>query len=218
MKNRDINTEDLIRSLSRDVPRVPRGALGRRLALGMVAGALVTALLVAGVLGIRPDLHSAMHGFSFWMKWTYTASLGIGSVMAVLRLARPNPQSLRALWWLSVPVLLLAGIGIGELASTPSRAWLAMWLGASWKVCPWLVLTLAMPIFIGLLWSFRRMAPTRLREAGAVAGLAAGAWAATIYCLHCPEVSAIFVLTWYSLGILLAAGIGALLGPKLMRW
>jgi hypothetical protein len=93
-----------------------------------------------------------------------------------------------------------------------------MWLGASWKVCPWLVLTLAMPIFIGLLWSFRRMAPTRLREAGAVAGLAAGAWAATIYCLHCPEVSAIFVLTWYSLGILLAAGIGALLGPKLMRW
>ena len=218
MKNRDMNTDDLIRSLSRNVPPVPRGALGRRLALGMVAGALVTALLVAGVLGIRPDLHAAMHGFSFWMKWTYTVSLGIGSVMAVLRLARPNPQSLRGLWWLSVPVLLLAGIGIGELAYTPSRDWLAMWLGASWKVCPWLVLTLAMPIFIGLLWSFRRMAPTRLREAGAVAGLAAGAWAATIYCLHCPEVSAIFVLTWYSLGILLAAGIGALLGPKLMRW
>ena len=32
------------------------------------------------------------------------------------------------------------------------------------------------------------------------------------------EVSAIFVLTWYSLGILLAAGIGALLGPRLLRW
>lgn len=218
MKNRDMNTDDLIRSLSRDVPKVPRSALGRRIAVGMVAGALVTALLVAAGLGIRPDLHSAMHGFSFWMKWTYTASLGIGSIMAVLRLARPDPQSLRGLWWLGVPVLLLAGVSIGELVYTPSRAWLAMWLGASWKVCPWLVLTLAMPIFIGLLWSFRRMAPTRLREAGAVAGLAAGAWAATIYCLHCPEVSAIFVLTWYSLGILLAAGIGALLGPKLMRW
>lgn len=90
--------------------------------------------------------------------------------------------------------------------------------GASWKVCPWLVLTLAMPIFIGLLWSFRRLAPTRLREAGAAAGLAAGAWAATIYCLHCPEVSAIFVLTWYSLGILLAALAAAFLGPRLLRW
>ena len=50
------------------------------------------------------------------------------------------------------------------------------------------------------------------RSAGAAAGLSAGAFAATVYCLHCPEVSAIFVLTWYSFGILLAAGIGSLLG------
>ena len=52
----------------------------------------------------------------------------------------------------------------------------------------------------------------------AAAGLAAGAFAATVYCMHCPEVSAIFVLTWYSLGILLAASLGALLGPRLLRW
>jgi hypothetical protein len=93
-----------------------------------------------------------------------------------------------------------------------------MLLGKSWIFCPWLVLLLAAPIFVGLLWSFRRLAPTRLRAAGAVAGLAAGAWAATVYCLHCPEVSALFVLTWYSLGIALAAGVGALLGPRLLRW
>jgi hypothetical protein len=213
-----MKTDDLIRSLSRDVPRITRGALGRRIALGIVGGGIVTMLLVAGLLGIRTDLHAAMHGFSFWMKWAYTVSVGIGAVVAVTRLARPTGSSLRSLWWLLVPVLLLGGIGIGELADTPSSKWLAMWLGASWKVCPWLVLTLAMPIFIGLLWSFRRLAPSRLREAGAAAGLAAGAWAATIYCLHCPEVSAIFVLTWYSLGILLAAGAGALLGPRLLRW
>jgi hypothetical protein len=85
-------------------------------------------------------------------------------------------------------------------------------------ICPWLVLTLAVPIFVGLLWSFRELAPTRLRAAGAAAGLAGGAWAATIYCLHCPETSAIFVLTWYSLGIMFAAGTGAVLGPRLMRW
>jgi hypothetical protein len=213
-----MKTDDLIRSLSRDVPRVTRGALGRRIALGIIGGGIVTMLLVAGLLGLRPDLHRAMLGFSFWMKWAYTVSLGIGALVAVMRLARPTTASLRSLWWLIVPVLLLAGIGIGEMADTPSSDWLAMWLGASWKVCPWLVLTLAMPIFIGLLWSFRRLAPSRLREAGAAAGLAAGAWAATIYCLHCPEVSAIFVLTWYSLGILLAAGVGALLGPRLLRW
>ena len=109
-------------------------------------------------------------------------------------------------------------MGIGELARTPARDWLAMWLGQSWMVCPWLVLALALPIFGGLLWSFRALAPVRLRAAGATAGLSAGAWAATIYCLHCPEASAIFVLTWYSLGIVLACGLGALLGPRLLRW
>jgi hypothetical protein len=152
------------------------------------------------------------------MKWVYSASLGIAAVAATAQLARPTGRSLRVLWALAVPVLLLLGIGISELARTPKQDWLAMWLGESWKVCPWLVLTLALPIFAGLLWSFRALAPTRLRAAGATAGLAAGAWAATIYCLHCPEVSAIFVLTWYSLGILLAAGLGAVLGPRLLRW
>jgi hypothetical protein len=218
MGTKKMDTEQLIQSLSRDVPRVRPHAVGWRLAVGILAGAVVTAALMAGGLGINPQLHAALHGFSFWMKWTYTVSLGIAAITATARLARPTGRSLRPLWMLAAPVLLLIGIGIGELARTPARDWLAMWLGESWKICPWLVLTLSVPIFIGLLWSFRKLAPTRLRAAGATAGLAAGAWAATIYCLHCPEVSAIFVLTWYTLGILLAAGLGAVVGPRLMRW
>jgi len=213
-----MNTDDLIRSLATEVRPVRRYALGRRVALGIIGGAVVTLALVAAGLGFRPDLSLAMHGFSFWMKWTYTVSLGILAIAATIRLARPEAPPMRWLWLLAVPILLLAGIGLGELADTPTRDWLAMWLGQSWLVCPWLVLALSMPIFIGLLWSFRRLAPTRLRAAGAAAGLAAGAWAATLYCLHCPEVSAIFVLTWYSLGIGLAATLGALIGPYFLRW
>jgi hypothetical protein len=213
-----MNTDQLIHSLSADVPRVPRHALARRIGFGMAGGGIVALIVVMSLLGVRPDLRIAMHGFAFWMKWTYTISLGAGAVYAVSRLARPLSGSLRGLWLLAAPVLVLAGIGVGELSRTPSQDWLAMWLGTSWRVCPWLVLTLSAPIFVGLLWSFRKLAPTRLRAAGAAAGLAAGAWAATIYCVHCPEASALFVLTWYSLGILLAAGTGALLGPRLLRW
>jgi hypothetical protein len=91
------------------------------------------------------------------------------------------------------------------MSRVPKAQWLAMWLGQSWSVCSSIVFLLSVPIFGGLLWSFRRLAPTRLRAAGATAGLTAGAWGATLYCLHCPEVSAIFVLTWYTLGISLAA-------------
>ena len=213
-----MNTDLLIATLSDDVPKVSRHAVAKRIGAGLAIGGMIAMIAMTTILGIRPDLQVAMRGFSFWMKWTYTISLGLGAAYAVTRLARPDTGSLQALWILAVPVLLLAGICINELARTPPAKWLAMWLGKSWMACPWLVLSLAAPIFIGLLWSFRKMAPTRLRAAGAVAGLTAGAWAATIYCLHCPEVSALFVLTWYSLGIAIAAGLGALLGPRLMRW
>ncbi|WP_159982623.1 MULTISPECIES: DUF1109 domain-containing protein [unclassified Novosphingobium] len=216
-----MNTDTLIKNLSAEVKPVRRHAVGRRIALGILAGGVVTAILIAIGLGIRPDLDVAMHGYSFWMKWTYTLSLAVCALFTVARLARPDAPRLRRLrwlWLLLVPVCLLAAIGAMEMARVPSGEWLAMWLGQSWKKCPWLVLMLSAPIFIGLLWSFRRLAPTRLRAAGAAAGLAAGSCAAMLYCLHCPEVSAIFVLTWYTLGIALAAGAGALVGPRLLRW
>lgn len=213
-----MNTDDLIVQLTRDVPPVRRHMLGWRIAAGILLGLLVSGACVVLALGIRPDIAIAMYGFPFWMKWGYTASLAMAALIMTVQLARPDSSRLRWLWLMAIPVLLLAGLGIAELVRTPPGEWLAMWLGQSWKVCPWLVLALAAPIFVGLLWSFRRLAPTRLRAAGAAAGLAAGAFAATVYCIHCPEVSAIFVLTWYSLGILLAAAVGALLGPRLLRW
>jgi hypothetical protein len=213
-----MNTDQLIVSLTGDVAPVSRHSVGRRLALGVTAGAMISLLVTAFVIGVRPDLGTAIFQFSFWMKWGYTASISVAAIFATARLARPDPGNLRRLWLLALPIGLLLLVGIDELVRTPPGEWLAMWLGHSWKRCPWLVLILSAPIFIGLLWSFRRLAPTRLRAAGAAAGLAAGAFAATVYCLHCGEVSAIFVLTWYSLGILLAASIGALIGPKVLRW
>jgi hypothetical protein len=213
-----MNTDDLIAQLSSDVPPVRRHMLGWRIAAGILVGVLVSGVYVVLAMGVRPDIGTAMHGFSFWMKWGYTISLAVAALIVTAQLARPDSGRLRWLWLMGIPVLLLAGLGVAELIRTPPGDWLAMWLGQSWMVCPWRVLALAMPIFVGLLWSFRRLAPTRLRAAGAAAGLAAGAFAATVYCIHCPEVSAIFVLTWYSLGILLASSLGALLGPRLLRW
>lgn len=213
-----MNMDALITSLSDNIRPVKRGAVGRRLAAGIIVGGIAAILILSLTVGFRPDLWLAMQGPTFWMKWGYTISLSAAAIYVTSRLARPEPARLRGLWLLAVPVLILTGIGSVDLARTPRSEWLAMWLGKTWMVCPWLVLALSAPIFVGLLWSFRRLAPTRMRAAGGAAGLAAGAFAATIYCLHCPEVSAIFVLTWYSLGILLAAGIGALVGPRLLRW
>lgn len=213
-----MKTEELIAELARDTRPVRRGAVGRRIAIGLVLGALASIVMVTIWMGIRPDLGTAMRGPSFWMKWGYTLSLALAALALTAQLARPDSDRLHGLWLTAIPIALLAAIGLFELARTPPADWLAMWLGHSWTSCPWRVVSLAVPIFVGLLWSFRQLAPTRLRAAGAAAGLTAGAFSATVYCLHCPEVSAIFVLTWYSLGIFLAALFGALLGPRLLRW
>ncbi|WP_375286074.1 DUF1109 domain-containing protein [Sphingomonas sp.] len=213
-----MNTDELILRLARDTRPVPRGTVGRRLVLGIALGAVVSAILVLAWLGPREDLGVAVRRASYWIKWGYTLSLSAAALAVTAQLARPDSGRLRGLWLTAIPVVLLAVVGLMELARTPRSDWLAMWLGQSWMVCPWLVLLFAIPIFGGLLWSFRKLAPTRLRAAGAAAGLTAGAFAASVYCLHCPEVSAIFVLTWYSLGILLATLLGSLLGPRLLRW
>jgi hypothetical protein len=213
-----MNTDILIRSLAEDLRPVPGNAVGRRIGMGLVAGAIATIALIGWWLGFRPDFDLAMHGYTFWMKWIYTGSLAACAIAATIQLARPEPSSIRWLWVLAVPMALLAAVAMVEMMQVPPSEWLAMWLGRSWSVCPTIVLRLSVPIFVGLFWAYRRLAPTRLRLAGAVAGLAAGASAAMLYCLHCPEASAVFVLTWYTLGIGLAAAIGALLGPKLMRW
>ena len=59
---------------------------------------------------------------------------------------------------------------------------------------------------------------TDLRFTGAVLGLFAGAMAALVYTLHCPELSPAFLVVWYSLGMLIPAAVGAALGERLLRW
>ena len=77
---------------------------------------------------------------------------------------------------------------------------------------------LSVPVFIAVFWALRGLAPTRLVLTGAVGGLLSGAVATLAYCLHCPEMGVAFWGVWYVLGMLLPTAIGALLGPRLLRW
>ena len=77
---------------------------------------------------------------------------------------------------------------------------------------------LSVPVFVAVVWAMQGLAPTRLRLAGAAAGLVSGSLGALVYALHCPELAAPFLGPWYLLGVLIPAGVGALLGPRLLRW
>ena len=190
-----------------------------RIAAGLAAGTIASILLGLALWGLRPDLAAAMNGAMFWAKASYAIALAASAVILLVQVARPDTERLRWLWLIALPLLAFAGLSGSELAHAHRAHWPALWLGHSWKQCPWLILLLAIPLGVALLWSFKPLAPVRLKIAGATLGFAAGAASAALYCvLYCSETSAIFIITWYSLGILLATLIGALLGPRLLRW
>ena len=55
--------------------------------------------------------------------------------------------------------------------------------------------------------------PRRIGRARMAAGIAA-----TFYATHCQNDSPLFLAAWYVLATLFIAGVGAVLGTRLLRW
>jgi hypothetical protein len=212
-----MKTDQLIALLSDDIVPVRRGVVLRWLLAGLAAGLLLAVLDMMMMLKPRTDLAAAMGGGPFWMKISYTMALTILGLVIVQRQARAGADSRIPLYALGAPVVALIVLAAVQL-SAPQANSAALLMGQTWSECPWLILGLALPVYAGLMLALRRLAPTRLALAGAAAGLVAGASAATVYGFHCPEVAAPFILVWYTLGIAMAAGLGALAGPHFLRW
>ena len=211
-------TDDLIARLADAPARVGRRDAALRLTVAVLAGGVVTFAILIGWLGLRPDLAEAIHRVTIWMKWAYTASIAAIALIVVRRLARPETSRAPELWLLALPVGLLLATALAQLALTPRDERMAAWLGHSSRDCGMRIVVLAAPIFLGLLLAFRRFAPTRPQLTGAIMGLAAGGVGATLYGFACPETSALFVVTFYSLGMATAMLIGLLIGPRFLRW
>jgi hypothetical protein len=207
----------LIALLSDNVAPIAKGFAVRRLGKGLVIGCAATAIVMIATLKLRPDLAAALAGTAFWMKFTYTVALAGLGLWIVERQARASADSRLAAILLAVPVLAMLAMAVWQMMR-PGADVQGLIMGHTARVCPTLILLLAVPIFAGLLQAMRRLAPTRLTPAGASAGLLAGSASAAIYCFHCPETAAPFVLIWYSLGIALATGLGAFLGRWALRW
>ena len=213
-----MKTDELVALLARDVTPVKRAALPMSLFLLALVGAVVAFAIMVPWLGIRPDLAEAMTGPTYWMKTLYTLGVGVAGFALAERLSRPGAKG-RIGWALAgFFAIAIAAIAVTQLVSTPPDQLRAALMGSSWDKCPWRILVLSLPGLAVILWTMRSFAPTRPALAGAAAGLLAGGLAATVYGLHCQEIAAPFVALWYSLGMILSASVGALIGSRLLRW
>lgn len=213
-----MKTDDLIEALAVELPRAPTGQIERHLLLMMVPAAGLVLLAVALWLGFRSDLTTAVTGPVFWSKAAYTTLIATTGFWLLDRLGRPGAD-------VRPPLILLAAIGSMALivagtlfatATVDDRMTLLM--GSSARVCPPFILILSALAAPFVFVAGRRFAPDRPMAAGAAAGLLTAGLAATLYGLHCAEVSAVFVAVWYSLGMMLAAGAGAIVGRFAFRW
>ena len=69
-----------------------------------------------------------------------------------------------------------------------------------------------------VIWAVRKGAPTRLKLSGAIAGIVAGGIGAAAYAFNCTSDTIPFIAIWYGAAIALCAVIGALIGPRVLRW
>ena len=213
-----MNTDQLIAALSNGVEPVDPGAARRNLALAAAAGFVAGLPLLLALLGINPSLATAALLPMFWVKLAFVGGLAAAGGWTVLRLSRPGAALGTPALALATPVLAMGMLALAALALAQADQWLALLLGSSWTVCPWRIAVLSMPSFVLILWAVKGLAPTRLRLAGAGAGMLSGAIGALVYLLYCPELAPPFLLLWYTLGMLLPSAVGALVGPRVLRW
>ncbi|MDF1621248.1 DUF1109 domain-containing protein [Pseudothioclava nitratireducens] len=209
-----MKTEDLIAALAQDT--APRPRPEGRLARAIGPAFLVAGVLMLALLGLRSDLGEALRDPMIWGKFVLPALVAGAALPLVLRLGRPAAAtrfSLLALPAGFVLLLLVAGYVL-----TPEGGRQMAWAGKTLWPCLVSIPTLSLAILAATLWALRSGAVLRPALTGAMAGLFAGGLGTLIYATHCTEDSPLFYGSWYSLGMLITALIGALIAPRLLRW
>ncbi|MDO9420172.1 MAG: DUF1109 domain-containing protein [Herminiimonas sp.] len=213
-----MKTDDLINMLASgpDVAatKLPLG----RFAMLISVGVLASILIMMTTLGLRPNMAELAMLPAFWIKMAFVLALAGTGWITVSRLATPGVRTTMLPALIAAPIVLIWLVAAASLINTAPNERATLFWGDTWHYCSWLIAILSLPIFAAVLKVMRELAPTRLRLAGAGAGFAAGAAATLVYSFHCPEIQAPFIGFWYLLGILIPTGIGALIGPRILRW
>jgi hypothetical protein len=200
-----MKTDDLVEALSARIDPVDFGAVGRRIALAVVAGSVVAVAAILVGFGLRTGL-STVEAWTFLLLKIAFAATVAGTAAIYLSML------------VVLPFLVIMALALISLGSAPVSHWDRMVAGDAWLECLVSIPIIAIVPFALTMWAVRQAAPTDLRRAGAFAGLVAGGISALAYALHCTDDSLPFVALWYGGTIVACTLAGAALGPRLLRW
>lgn len=213
-----MRTDELVAMLASGATPVQPGMSARRFRSGLGWGLFGSTLLMALVLGVRPDIDDAAQLPMFWLKLSFPLAVAAIALPMAERLARPGMRTGRLPLLLGLLLAAVWALAAFVLLDAPPAVRSSLVFGDSWKSCAFNIALLSIPVFIASMWAMKGLAPTRPAGAGAAAGLLAGGASAAVYALHCPEMQLPFIGVWYVLGMMIPTAIGALIGRQMLRW
>lgn len=211
-----METKELIRLLAADGDPATRAPAARRLGPAALLGLLASSLLALALIG--PVSAQLMQSPAMAIKLAFGLAVVATGAWLSARLARPAAPTRFAGHALVTVFVAIALMGLASWWAAPAEQRMALLMGHSWRSCPFNLAALSVPALLACLWALRGLAPVRPRLAGLAAGLMAGGLGTLGYSLACTEQGTPFIAAWYSVGIVLSGGLGALLGPRALRW
>lgn len=210
-------SDALIANLVGELQPVKPLSFARGLAYALAAAA-TTALAVVAAFGIRPDLMAVQFDPVFLIATGLFLVLGIAAAVTVIVMSRPQVGNDHGGWvWaaamvalLPVSAVIVSFSGGSTMLSGESLAHglECLMIGAASSL-------LVSGILVGWL---RKGAPTSPDRAGLLSGVASGSLGIFAFSLHCPDNDIVHIGLWHSGVVLLMAGLGRALAPRLVRW
>ncbi len=213
-----MKTDELINILGTNLDAVKGGQLRNTFVIALAVGAIAAICLMLGIFGVPTD---GLGGEYFGLKivaMAFTLGLVAAGTSFLARAARPGEPGRTPLIVVALLFVVMLSAGIAALVLNHPTAWGGMVFGPQWAACLFCIPLFAVAPFASLIWALRKGAPTHLVRTGATIGLVAGALGAAVFAFHHPGGSIPFIVLWYGGPILLCALVGAILGPRLLRW
>jgi len=185
------------------------------LVAGTCAAALPVLAVVILLLARNPELDSGIDVAVAFRLATWL-TLSAGALWTLVELAQPDGSNRPWQYLLPAPIILGSGVA-AEFARSPSGQLAPRMMSSNPAACVAMITLFSLPILTSVFYVLRSVALRAPRLSGAAAGLLAGGISASIYAWHCPERSLLFGATWDAIAVLLAAGIGTVLGRKYLR-
>jgi hypothetical protein len=213
-----VKTNDLIDSLSEKLAPTRTAPLYRYMVVSLVAGAVLSVALSLAGLGPR-TLNSRPDIVFVFAKIAFAASIIAVGAFFLMRASVPGRTRPANHLLAILPIALLALLWWRELIHVSPQHLHEQIFGTNWSLCIFAIPAIAIAPYALIVATIRkRAAPTDLVRAGAFAGMTSGGISALAYAVHCTDDSILFVASWYVAAVAICALIGALLGPRILRW